>query len=276
MIVKKNALNIVEILRTMVAIFCSLLMVFAIILLVSEQPLSALRDFLIGPLTSVRRMGNVIEAMTPLIFTGLSVTMLYRAGLFNLAMEGAFFIGAVAATAGALLFDLPPVINLITAMVFAMVAGGIVTLIPAILKVKCHANELVTSLMLNYVCLYLGLYIITTFFYDPQMNSNYSYMFADSMVLPKLFSKTRINTGTIIAFVTVIIVWLILNKTSFGYKVTLVGKNDTMAKYSGIAAGSMIIGSQILGGVIAGLGGSVELFGMYQRFQYQGCMPSPI
>ena len=231
MIVKRNALNIVEILRTMVAIFCSLLMVFAIILLVSEQPLSALRDFLIGPLTSVRRMGNVIEAMTPLIFTGLSVTMLYRAGLFNLAMEGAFFIGAVAATAGALLFDLPPVINLITAMVFAMVAGGIVTLIPAILKVKCHANELVTSLMLNYVCLYLGLYIITAFFYDPQMNSNYSYMFADSMVLPKLFPKTRINTGTIIAFVTVIIVWLILNKTSFGYKVTLVGKNDTMAKY---------------------------------------------
>ena len=251
MTIKKNAMTIVEILRTMVAIFCSLLMVFAIILLVSDQPVSALRDFLIGPLTSVRRIGNVIEAMTPLIFTGLSVTMLYRAGLFNLAMEGAFFIGAVAATAGALLFDLPPVINLVVAMAFAMIAGGIVTFIPAILKVKCHANELVTSLMLNYVCLYLGLYIITAFFYDPQMNSNYSYMFADSMV-------------------TVFVVWLILNKTSFGYKVTLVGKNDNMAKYSGIHAGIVIIGSQILGGMLAGLGGSVELFGMYQRFQYQG------
>ena len=151
-----------------------------------------------------------------------------------------------------------------------MVAGGIVTLIPAVLKVKCHANELVTSLMLNYVCLYLGLYIITAFFYDPQMNSNYSYMFADSMVLPKLFPKTRINTGTIVALVMVGVVWLILNKTSFGYKVTLVGKNETMAKYSGIHAGAMIIGSQILGGVLAGLGSSMELFGMYQRFQYQG------
>ena len=117
---KVSAMTIVEILRTMVAIFCSLLMVFAIILLVSNQPLSALRDFLIGPFTSVRRMGNVIEAMTPLIFTGLSVTMLYRAGLFNLAMEGAFFIGAVAATAGALLFDLPAGINLMVAMLFAI------------------------------------------------------------------------------------------------------------------------------------------------------------
>lgn len=268
--IKKNAVTMVEILRTMVAILCSLLMVFAIILLVSDQPFFALKDFLIGPLTSVRRMGNVIEAMTPLIFTGLSVTMLYRAGLFNLSMEGAFFMGAVAATAGALLFDLPPIINLIVAMSLGTVAGGIVTLIPGVLKVKCHANELVTSLMLNYVCLYLGLYIITEFFYDPQMNSNYSFMFADSMVLPKLFSKTRINTGTIIAFAAVGIVWLILNKTSFGYKVTLVGKNDTMAKYSGIDAGAVIIGSQLLGGMLAGLGGCVELFGMYQRFQYQG------
>ncbi len=267
---KKNASAMVEILRTMTAILCSLLMVFAVILLVSDQPFSALKDFLIGPLTSVRRMGNVIEAMTPLIFTGLSVTMLYRAGLFNLAMEGAFFMGAVAATAGALVFDLPPVINLIAAMSFAAVAGGIVTWIPGMLKVKCQANELVTSLMLNYVCLYLGLYIITEFFYDPQMNSNYSYMFADSMALPRLFSKTRINAGTLIAFVAVAVVWLILNKTSFGYKVTLVGKNDAMAKYSGIHAGAVIIGSQILGGMLAGLGGSVELFGMYQRFQYQG------
>ena len=70
---KINAITIVEILRTMVAIFCSLLMVFAIILLVSNQPISALKDFLIGPFTSVRRMGNVIEAMTPLIFTVLCI-----------------------------------------------------------------------------------------------------------------------------------------------------------------------------------------------------------
>ncbi|MBC8588951.1 ABC transporter permease [Paratissierella segnis] len=267
---KKNKLALVEILRTIVAITTSILIVFSIILLVSDQPLSAISDFLFGPLKSIRRIGNVIEAMVPIIFTGLSVTMLYRAGLFNLSMEGAFFIGSVAATAGALLFDLPPVINIIVAMLFAALAGGLVTSIPAMLKVKCNANELVTSLMLNYVCLYIGLFIITTYFYDPSMNANYSYLFPESMLLKKIIPGTRINTGIIVAMVMVILSWLLLNKTSFGYKVTLVGKNKTMARYSGLNTGMVILGSQLIGGMIAGLGGAIELFGMYKRFQYSG------
>lgn len=266
----KSKLGLVELLRIFVAITISMVFVFVVIFIVSDQPLTAIGDFLIGPLTSVRRFGNVIEAMIPLIFTGLAVTMLYRAGLFNLSMEGAFFIGAVAATATSLTFDLPPILNLILSMFVAACAGGIVTLIPGFLKVKCHANELVTSLMLNYVCLYVGLYIITNFFYDPEMNANYSFKFNESVLLPRIVPGTRITTGIFIALFCVVIIWLVLNKTSFGYKVTLVGKNGNMAKYSGIAAGGAILGSQFLGGMLAGLGGSVDLFGMYKRFQYGG------
>lgn len=258
----------VEVLRMAVAILCSLLIVFAIILMTSEQPWEALRYFVIGPLTSLRRFGNVIEAMTPLMFTGLAVIVLFRPGLFNLAMEGAFFMGAVAACAGALIVNLPPVLNLLFAMLCAMAAGGLTCAIPGVLKAKCNANELVTSLMLNYICLYLGLYVITTFFYDPTQNSNYSYKFADSMVLPKILDGTRINLGTIIALVTVAVIWVLLTKTSFGFKTKLVGQNHNMADYSGINSGKIIILAQIVGGMLAGLGGSVELFGMYQRFQY--------
>lgn len=90
---KKPLSSYVEMLRTMIAILISLIIVFAIILLISSQPLSALGDFIFGPLTSVRRFGNVIEGMTPLMFTGLAVIILFKPGLFNLSMEGAFFIG---------------------------------------------------------------------------------------------------------------------------------------------------------------------------------------
>ncbi len=83
------------------------IIVFAIILLISSQPLSALGDFIFGPLTSVRRFGNVIEGMTPLMFTGLAVIILFKPGLFNLSMEGAFFIGAVAACAAPWDLDFP-------------------------------------------------------------------------------------------------------------------------------------------------------------------------
>ena len=99
---KKPLSSYVEMLRTMIAILISLIIVFAIILLISSQPLSALGDFIFGPLTSVRRFGNVIEGMTPLMFTGLAVIILFKPGLFNLSMEGAFFIGAVAACAASL------------------------------------------------------------------------------------------------------------------------------------------------------------------------------
>lgn len=266
----KSKLAYVEALRTCVAIGSSLLIVCAIVFLISSQPVSAIKDFLIGPLTSVRRIGNVIEASVPLMFTGLAVILLQRAGMFNLAMEGAFFIGSVAAAAAALTLNLPSGLTLLLACLAGAAAGAVVCGIPAVLKVKCDSNVLVTSLMLNYICLYFGLYIIINFFQDPAMNSNYSYPFKDGVVFAKLFSKTRINTGIIVCALCVFLVWLLLNKTSFGYKVTMVGKNEVMAKYSGMNIGQLVIGSSLLGGVLAGLGGAVDLFGMYPRFQYAG------
>ena len=154
---KKPLSSYVEMLRTMIAILISLIIVFAIILLISSQPLSALGDFIFGPLTSVRRFGNVIEGMTPLMFTGLAVIILFKPGLFNLSMEGAFFIGAVAACAASLGLGFSGKTALIVAMAAAAVAGGFICFIPGIMKVKTGSNELVTSLMLNYTCLYVGL-----------------------------------------------------------------------------------------------------------------------
>ena len=265
---KKPLSSYVEMLRTMIAILISLIIVFAIILLISSQPLSALGDFIFGPLTSVRRFGNVIEGMTPLMFTGLAVIILFKPGLFNLSMEGAFFIGAVAACAASLGLGFSGKTALIVAMAAAAVAGGFICFIPGIMKVKTGSNELVTSLMLNYTCLYVGLWIITTFFYDPTQNSNYSYKFPEGCALSKIITGTRSNSGTIIALVTVLVIWVIVNRTPFGFKANLVGENFNMANYAGINSGLIIILTQILGGMLAGLGGAAELFGMYQRFQY--------
>lgn len=260
---KKPLSSYVEMLRTMIAILISLIIVFAIILLISSQPLSALGDFIFGPLTSVRRFGNVIEGMTPLMFTGLAVIILFKPGLFNLSMEGAFFIGAVAACAASLGLGLSGKTALIVAMAAAAVAGGFICFIPGIMKVKTGSNELVTSLMLNYTCLYVGLWIITTFFYDPTQNSNYSYKFPEGCALSRIITGTRINSGTIIALVTVLVIWVIVNRTPFGFKANLVGENFNMANYAGINSGLIIILTQILGGMLAGLGGAAELFGMY-------------
>ena len=200
---KKPLSSYVEMLRTMIAILISLIIVFAIILLISSQPLSALGDFIFGPLTSVRRFGNVIEGMTPLMFTGLAVIILFKPGLFNLSMEGAFFIGAVAACAASLGLGLSGKTALIVAMAAAAVAGGFICFIPGIMKVKTGSNELVTSLMLNYTCLYVGLWIITTFFYPAgvpfQFSEFYTYIKERGYVLypGKLTDADTFRVGNI-------------------------------------------------------------------------------
>lgn len=162
------------------------------------------------------------------MFTGLAVIILFKTGAFNLSMEGAFFIGAVAACAASLGLGLSGKTALIVAMAAAAVAGGFICFIPGIMKVKTGSNELVTSLMLNYTCLYVGLWIITTFFYDPTQNSNYSYKFPEGCALSKIITGTRINSGTIIALVTVLVIWVTVNRTPFGFKANLVGENLIM------------------------------------------------
>lgn len=267
---KISGLQKYELFRILLSIAISLAVVLVIILLISDMPMEALNAFILGPLASVRRMGNVLEASIPIMFTGLAVIVLFRSGLFNLSMEGGFFIASVAAVGSALVFDFPPMINLLVATVIAMIVGGIATVIPGILKEKADANELVTSLMFNYVLLFLGLYIITTYFYDPEMNSTYSFKFDEGMQLPKLIANTNVHFGLIIAILASILLWVILNKTSFGFKMTLIGSNREMAKYSGINISKIVITSQFLGGMFAGLGASMQLFGMYTRFQYTG------
>lgn len=267
---KFTGLQKYELFRILLSIGIALVIVFAIIMLISKVPVEALTDFIIGPLKSTRRIGNIIEASIPIMFTGLSVIVLFRSGLFNLSMEGGFFIASVAAVASALIFDFHPIVNVIVATLVAMLVGGISTVIPGFLKEKADANELVTSLMLNYVLLFLGLYFITSFFYDPEMNATYSYKFDEGMQLMKIIPGTNVHLGLVVAIIAAILLWILLNKTPFGFNMTLIGQNREMAKYSGVNIVKVVIFSQFLGGLFAGLGASMQLFGMYSRFQYTG------
>lgn len=266
----KNKLGRVELLRTLVAIGISLLIVLAVILLISDEPIKAISSFILGPLSSVRRMGNVVELMIPLMFTGLATIVLFRVGLFNLSVEGSFFAGIVVATVVSLVFKANPIITLLVSIAAATLTGGFITTIPGLLKVKCNSNEIVTSLMLNYVVLNIGLFVIQDYFRDPQSQTMYSYKFPEGVELARIIPGTRIHLGLVIVLALIIAIHFLLERSSFGYTSKLVGSNFRMANYSGLNSEKTIILSQWIGGLIAGLGGAVELFGMYSRFQYYG------
>lgn len=258
-----------ELLRTGVAIAAALTIGFVVTSLVSESPVEAFGYFLKGPFTSIRRFGSFLEAAVPLTFTGLAVSLVFSAGQFNMGAEGQFFIGAVAATAAGVFLDLPPVIHTIVCLAAGMIAGAIGGFIPGVLKARWNASELVASLMLNYVFLKLGMYLITYHLRDPSAGALVSLPLKESSWLPQFTRTTKLHSGIFVMFLVVFLCYYFLYRTSRGYEARMTGQNLSFARYSGIPVLKVILLIQVLGGAVAGLGGAVEMLGIYRRFQWQ-------
>jgi general nucleoside transport system permease protein len=255
--------------RTLLAILIALALALVIILFISEVPGEALKYFLLGPLDSLRHIGNVVEMMIPLIFTGLAISVMFSAAQFNLGAEGAFFFGAIGASFIAVNWTLPIVIHPIVAILWGGAIGALFCGIPGLLKIKWGASELVSSLMFNYIAFFFGLYLINYFLRDVNAGAMVSYPLAQSAKLVMLIPRTKVHFGIIIAIGMILLTALFLFRTRWGYRIRVLGKNITFAEYAGINTAATIVLSQVAGGFIAGMGGAVEVLGLYRRFSWQ-------
>ena len=255
-----------SLLRTFMAIIISLAIAFVLIYAVSDKPFKDFMTLLIGPLKSVNNLMTIVTKAIPLLFTGTAICLVNRCGQINIAAEGSFFAGAVAATAVAIIPGIPPVIHFILCFIAAMLVGSIFMGIPSILHVKYNAVTIVSSLMINYVALFLGLYIILNPLRDGSAGFEASFPFAQTAILPKLLSGSRIHIGLVIGLMVVLIGYVILNKTTFGVQIRTIGTNEKFARYSGMP----IVLTSIIAGMMAGLGGACEVLGNYPRFVYTG------
>lgn len=258
-----------DILRLLLAVFLAMGVAVVIILFLSDDPQLSLKYLLLGPLTTKRRFGNVIESVIPLLFTGVGVCIMYSANQTNMAAEGSFFLGGVFATAIAIR-TMPPVIHPILCILFGGVAGSFVTMLPALLYTRFGARPVVSSLMMNHIASSLGIFMINYLFFDASAGFTCSLPFQKTAKLPVFVSKTSIHIGIFIGVFVVIMGWFYLYRSKNGYEIRTVGKNVSFAKYIGISVPSVIIYCQVIGGFLAGMGGAVEVLGMYNRFQYQG------
>ena len=148
------------------------------------------------------------------------------------------------------------------------VTGALLCLVPALLKAKLNASEMVASLMLNYVALYLGLFSLNSFLRDQSFGALATDKLPEVSKLSKIIRGTSVHSGVFIAALFIVLCYLLVFKTKLGEQIRIYGQNPVFAKYTGMKVGSVIIISQLLGGMIAGIGGSVELMGMYDRFQW--------
>ncbi len=254
--------NSIQVLSSIAAIIFGLL--FGLIVMLIVNPADAFPGFftiLTGPLQAgMRSFGNMFYRATPIILTGLSVAFAFRTGLFNIGATGQFTIAAYVAVYIGVHWGFLGPFHWLVAILFAMVAGGIWGAIPGILKAYRNVHEVVSSIMLNYVAMYLMILMVKrTVFYTEHGRS---LSIQGSAELPKwglqyIFPGSSINIGIFLAVIIVAIAHVILNKTVFGYELQSVGFNKDAAKYAGMNEKRNIILSMAISGAIAGAGGAI-------------------
>lgn len=249
-----------------IAIACGLVSV--IVFTVSDDPWPAIYSFFIGPFTSLRRIGNIIEAASPLVFTALAVIIIFGSGQFSMIAEGSFFIGITGTMIAAITLDLPAGVHSAVAILCGGICGALVALIPALLKMKWSVSELVTSIMLNYVVQFFSIYMVSYHFREVSSSSLASLAFKETSKLPVIIEGTRIHTGVVLGIIFCILVWFFLYRTSVGTKLRITGDNPLFAKYTGLGVTGIMVMAQVVAGAVAGMGGGAELLGMYTRFKW--------
>ena len=265
----KQLNQVFSFMKTLLAIFIAMIFALMIILIVSDEPLTALHSFLIGPFTSQRRIGNLIENIVPLIYVGLGVCILWATGKRTLSGEGCYYFGGLMAAAVSLKFILLHGKSLtVFAMLAVIAVCGLMALLPMYVNLKYGTDAFVVSLLFNYVMFYIGNYIFSNYLMDITSTSSGSYPLPEDSFLTTLIPGTKVNTNLVIALVMIVLVWFFLYKTKWGYSIRLIGINPHFAKCIGINVFGMCLLAQFLGGALSGFGGGMEMFGRNPRFAW--------
>ena len=264
---KKKRLN-TSVVVTGAAIALSLLLAFVLVALTSPHPFEAVKELLLGPLESRRKIGLVVTTSLPSVFTGLSFCIMFQAGKFNLSPDGIFYVAAAAAAAFGIRVGLPAGIHPLAGIAICGLLGGMLCLIPALLDIKFKANLIVSSLMYNYILFYLGMFVLAEVIRDQATGNMVSTKMRETARFGTVIPKTGIHWGALIAVAAIIWTWYFLYHSKKGYELRLCGDNPRFTAYAGIPVVSTVLLAQFAGGLLAGMGGAVEMYGMYDRFQW--------
>ena len=239
-----------------------------IILLCGYDPWGAMTAAGTGAFGNGRRIAETFVKSTPLLLTGLGVALAFRCGIWNIGAEGQFLLGALASTwCGVHIAPhLSPVIGIPLALCLGGLAGGAWALISAILKVYRGVQEVISTIMLNYVAIHLVSYMVDGGpLQEIARRGPQSDMISEAAHLPRLVPQTRFHLGILIALTLAVILEILIFRSVLGYKIRAVGANPEAARAAGISIPRNVLLSFFISGVLAGLAGAIELTALTRR-----------
>lgn len=217
-----------------------------------------------GAFGSTFALTETLTRAAPLIFTGLAAAVAFRAKLWNIGAEGQLYAGAIAATwVGTGMVTLPPFLMIPLLFLVGAVAGGLLLLLPVILKLKLRVDEVVTTLLLNFVVLLFVNYLVFGPWKDPMaMGWPQAAPIIDEGLLPPLIPRMRLHQGFVWAIAFAIFAWAFIRFTRWGFQIRAVGYNPDAAAFAGMPIGATVLRTALLSGGLAGMAGVCELAGL--------------
>lgn len=218
--------------------------------------------------TTAGAIKPIFETLTrsiPLILAGLAIAVAFRAGLFNIGVQGQFIIGSLCGAIAGIHLNLPYGLHLLVAMVCAMLGGALWGAIPGVLKARAGANEVIVTIMLNSVAALLLSYLLTTKFMIGDGNAGKSMYTQPTAHYLRPFGDYRLDVSIVIAILAAVFVWWLLERSTFGFELRAAGANPDAARTAGISVPRVIFLTLVISGALAGLAGTAPVLGT-ERF----------
>lgn len=255
-----------------ISVLLSLIAAFAVtavlIALSGAAPIEAFATLWKGSFGSTKAFVETLVKSTPLIFVGLATTIAFRAKVWNIGGEGQLVAGALAAYGTTKLFaDLAPIVLTVLAVAGAVVAGALWGGIAGVLKAKFNVDEIIVTVLLNYVMTYLLSFLLMGPWRDPSGYFAQTSRLPEGVNLPLIFAKSRLHLGFLLALLMAVAVYVLLWKTPLGFEIRAIGSNRNAARFQGLHTDRLLVLVMLISGALAGLSGGAELIGLHHRLR---------
>lgn len=234
-----------------------------IIWMLGYDPVNAYIEMAKGAFVGKLSIGTTLEKFSSIFLTGIAFALTMKTKYFNLGAEGAYYLGALSATGIGLIAGLPPIIHIPVTIIGAMIAGAIWQAIPGYLRAFHKVNEAVSTIMFNYIATLFSSYMVLFVWADNASSSSRTILIQESAQFAKILRPSRVNSSIFILILVFAIVYWIVHKTRFGYKLQSIGFNPLFTEYIGFDVKKTIVSVTALSGSIAGLAGGLVTMGVY-------------
>ncbi|MDO5898100.1 ABC transporter permease [Agrobacterium sp. Azo12] len=256
-------------LRTVWALCIAFALGALLMLFSGGNPLAAYSALINGAFLDYWGISGTLVKMSPILLAGLAVILSLRGGLLNLGVEGQIYMGGLFSSIVALyVTGLPTTLHLILAILSGALAGGAWGMIAGVLKAKRGVNEVIVTLLLNFVAINL----VSYFAGGPMMQDGAPYPYSEEipegLFLPIIMPMTDAHFGVVLGLLIAILLWVLLRSSTLGFSLDLVGCNPQAARYAGVDVGRAVISTMFLSGALGGLAGSFEILGLKHRLYH--------